>query len=469
MGLTQRSFGAASRWRSEVKDVSGPGGGVGGAGASIGASSLSVAVVYRSLRSTLLFLLAVIAVAACGSESQTSLSPAGSGQTAQPERQESFDQQRALTHVRQLAESIGPRPAGSEGEARAADYIKSQLSGYGYDVRLQPFEFESVSSEGSTLEIISPARQTLELLPLLGSISGLAEGVLVPAGIGRPQDFPVSVKSNIALISRGELEFGEKVANAAAAGAIGAVIHNNQPGAFLGDLRRTSNIPAVSIAQDHGERLLSLTTQDSVNVRLDLKLQTVTRSSQNVVARLGSAPCQVVIGGHYDSVPQGPGANDNASGTATVLEMARVWRANGGREDVCFVLFGAEEIGLVGSQAFAQNLSPDELNSIRGMINIDMISVGNEWVLSGTSALRTAAAQKAAERGFVYSEAEQTPGLGSDHASFLEAGIPAVMLHRREDPNYHTPQDQLQFVDPLLLSQAAEMGFGVLGALLTPE
>ena len=73
------------------------------------------------------------------------------------------------------------------------------------------------------------------------------------------------------------------------------------------------------------------------------------------------------MGGHYDSVPAGPGANDNASGTATALEIASVLAADGELDDVCFVLFGAEEVGLIGSGAFVRSLSPDERSDVQGM------------------------------------------------------------------------------------------------------
>ena len=100
----------------------------------------------------------------------------------------------------------------------------------------------------------------------------------------------------------------------------------------------------------------------SVSVTASGGTRTVT--SQNVVGRRG-ATCRAYIGAHYDSVPEGPGANDNASGTATMLEIARVR----GTDGLCAIAFGSEEVGLRGSQAFVpQHLA----GGARFMLNFDM-------------------------------------------------------------------------------------------------
>src|SRR3970040_357872 len=113
--------------------------------------------------------------------------------------------------------------------------------------------------------------------------------------------------------------------------------------------------------------------EGAVSVRLEVRTRSGPRDSQNVVARPPGAQCRVIAGGHYDSVPAGPGANDNASGTATAVEIARVLAADGEFDDACFVLFGSEEVGLIGSAAFVDSLTAgpeEEPESVRHFVNV---------------------------------------------------------------------------------------------------
>ncbi len=173
------------------------------------------------------------------------------------------------------------------------------------------------------------------------------------------------------------------------------------------------------------------------------------------------------MGGHYDSVPAGPGANDNASGTATALEIASVLAADGELDDVCFVLFGAEEVGLIGSGAFVRSLSPDERSDVQGMLNFDMVGAGTDWLLSGSDELRDLAAAEADRLGLVYQTSGGLPaGAGSDHAPFIQAGIPAIIFHRLGDPHYHTNEDTAGFIQVNFLEEIGTLGLAVLDALL---
>ena len=168
-------------------------------------------------------------------------------------------------------------------------------------------------------------------------------------------------------------------------------------------------------------------------------------SSQNVVAwdpmEDPTAPL-VVIGAHYDTVPVSPGANDNGSGTATTLEIARelAWRPEPGVA-VRYVAFGAEEVGLHGSAAYARSLSPGERARLRVMISIDMMAVGEQPAFGGSDPWLLEAMARAESQG--YRPVNLSPALRrlSDHASFLDAGLPAILFHWVEDSHYHTALD----------------------------
>jgi aminopeptidase YwaD len=232
---------------------------------------------------------------------------------------------------------------------RAAEYIRDQLSSFGYDTTLQPFNFDSFIDLGTTVDIASPDPRPIEALALGASASGLAEGSLVSAGLGRPQEIPLGARGSVLLVQRGDITFSAKVANAEAAGALGVIVYNNKAGVVNGQLTATSAIPAAGISQTDGEALLALLNSGPVTVRLEAKTQETKATSHNVKAEPPGGGCSVVAGGHYDSVPEGPGANDNASGTAVVIEIARSRAAAGELNGVCYVLFGAEEIGLIGA------------------------------------------------------------------------------------------------------------------------
>ena len=383
-----------------------------------------------------------------------------------------FDPARAFAHVEALAVDIGSRPAGSPSEREAALYLREQLGRFGYVVQLQPFSYEVFVDAGSSLRVVSPSPLSTAVYPLEPSAEGSVEGQLVDAGIGRPEDFPADSAGKIALLRRGTLLFSDKVSNAAAAGAIGAVVYNNEPGLFAGALREPSLIPALGISQEDGRALLAMIESGPVSVSLEVRTDSGPRDSQNVVARPPDGECRLIAGGHYDSVPAGPGANDNASGTATVVEMARVLAADGEFDDVCVVLFGAEEVGLIGSARFVASLRPGEREALEAMLNLDMVSVGTRLLLTGSSSLTDLATEEAEERGLDVSVDRSLSLGGSDQASFINAGIPAIFFHAffrvvADDPNYHTAGDRAENVQATRMADIGEVGLAVIDALLS--
>ncbi|MEE8345992.1 MAG: M20/M25/M40 family metallo-hydrolase, partial [Dehalococcoidia bacterium] len=319
----------------------------------------------------------------------------------------------------------------------------------------------------SVLDGLSPA-----VHPLDPSANGAVEGQLVDAGIGEPDDFPAGTEGKIALIQRGDLFFTDKVTNAEAAGAIGVIIYNNLPGLFAGQLSGPSSIPALTMSQEDGAALIAMMKSGPVSARLEVSTESGPQRSQNVVARPPDGTCRVVAGGHYDTVAAGPGANDNASGTATVVETARVMAGDGVFGDVCFVLFGAEEVGFIGSERFVDSLAAQG-EPPEAMLNFDMVGVGFRWLLAGTPSLTDVATAEADEFGLDYDvPSSASANGGSDHASFINAGIPAVFFHSlftmvADDPNYHTSEDQAEHIQPNRLAEIGEVGLAMIDTLLT--
>ncbi len=377
------------------------------------------------------------------------------------------DGQRILSYVQKLADEIGPRPAGTAKEQAAIDFLAGQLRSFGYDVSIQEFPVSSEASRAASVTEKSPSQRAFtSALPFTQSGAGAASGRLVPAGLGAQADFPAAVAGNIALIQRGTLTFQEKVSNAMAAGAKGVIVFNNEPGSFLGTLSQGSNIPAVSISQADGQSLM----QDAqAGAEADISVGPLqTSAGHNVIAKPPGKECETVTGGHYDSVPQAPGASDNATGTATTIEIASLMAKAGQMGSNCFILFGAEENGLVGSRAWVNSLTAAQKDRLRFMLNLDMVGVGDEfWGIIGNANLQGQAIDIGTKLGFDVRRFALS-GASSDHASFINAGIPAVFLYRLNDPLLHTPQDVSPRVRPDLLEQAAKMGIAFLGSFTTP-
>jgi aminopeptidase YwaD len=421
------------------------------------------------LSRTLLLLLSLAAptLAACGGAAPTAPTPsppptltaaaptAGAGSfvgSAQPSGELAFQ------HVKALAVDIGIRPAGSDAEAEAARYIGDQLRSYGYTVEEQTFEFTSEESRQASLRVVTPEPQDLESSAFTGSAAGYVEGNLVFAGLGRPEDFPPGgLQGGVALLRRGEIYFADKVRNAVDAGASAVVIFNNSPDFFEGSLGSEGSIPVVSISGGDGERLLALLQQGPVEVSVQVG-PPVELTSRNVIGRPADGHCETISGGHFDSVPQGPGANDNASGAATVLELARTVAALHLPGDNCFILFGAEELGLLGSRHFVETLDDAQRHELRAMLNFDMTGVGQSWLLIGSPELVALGVQVAAGAGIEATPSEQPQNAGSDHESFLDAGIPAIWVYRITDTLLHTPQDTADRVQPHQMEEAATLG-----------
>ncbi|PTX55359.1 aminopeptidase YwaD [Melghirimyces profundicolus] len=370
-------------------------------------------------------------------------------------------------HIAKLADRDNARVTGFEGEHRAADYIAGELEKYGIQVERQKFPIIAFLSHGAELTVQSPVSEELHPRTFTYTPATPEEGLtadLAYAGLGRTGDFEnTDVEGKIALIRRGEFTFYEKVQNAARAGAIGAIIFNHSEGQINGTLGQPTEIPAISLSQSEGEGLLDiLNAGETVTVTMTADVEMSESYSQNVIGTLsprkGSADHTktIVVGAHYDGVDT-PAANDNASGTATLLEMARVLADQRLHHEVKVVFFGAEEVGLVGSHRYVEFLSEEERANTAAMINMDMVGVGDTiGIMTATEDADSFVADMAEEYVKTLGEPyERTTSTRSDHVPFEEAGIPVAFLNYHSDPNYHTDEDTL---DKIRIENLDHMG-----------
>ena len=360
---------------------------------------------------------------------------------------------RVLVHIRMLAGTIGIRAAGTDGERAAAKYIAGVLDAAGYATAVEPFTF-TTRFDDSRVDVDGAS---IDGTLLEGSAKGSVSGAVVAAGTGRPEEVAaVNVRGRVALIRRGDIPFAAKAANARADGAIAVVIANDRAGPFGGTLgAATVDIPVVGVEGSAWEVLLAQARRP-----VTVRGETGTRStnSQNVVGRRGE--CRAYIGGHYDSVPEGPGANDNASGTATMLELARARPTDG----LCVIAFGAEELGLHGSQAYVKQHA---MAGTKFVLNFDMTGILDRPMIAGDEALTASILEILAKRPDQRLRAGRFPPFASsDHVSFTAVGVPAVTITSGDDRAIHTPQDTVEHIDRESLAYILGAGDATLEALL---
>ena len=374
---------------------------------------------------------------------------------------------RVLEHIRGLSDEIGARIAGSPAVDAAATYAAEQFRGWGYDVELQEFtatgpgtlRYTTITVEqDATVDQDAPLE--LAAVAFGGGGAGVVSGMLVDAGTGLPADFPPEAAGAIVLIQRLDVTFADMARRAEEAGALGFLVANKEPGLFPGRIEPETSLPAAAIDQADGEALRELLAAGPVELTLKVRAEVQAR---NVVARPPSGRCRTVSGGHYDGVPWADGANDNASGSALVLELARAVAA-AGLTDHCFALFDAEELGLLGSAFFIEELTDAERDELEVMFNHDASAGFVPLQLIGSAALTDEARALATQLGFDSTITQLSERASSDHASFLEAGIPALMLTAAGKGTIHTSADTLANLIEESLAPILELGFALLEA-----
>jgi len=174
--------------------------------------------------------------------------------------------------------------------------------------------------------------------------------------------------------------------NAEAAGASAVLIFNrgeeNNTQTIRGTLGKPGvTIPVLGASFAVGEDLVRMPHGRDVTVRIFASTVSETREASNVIADTeeGREDQTVVVGAHLDSVPEGPGINDNGSGSATVLEIAEEMSELGvePRNRVRFAFWGAEELGLFGSKYYVARLDERQLGDLAVYLNFDMIASPN--------------------------------------------------------------------------------------------
>ncbi|WP_312018502.1 M28 family metallopeptidase [Streptomyces sp. I05A-00742] len=395
----------------------------------------------------------------------------------------------------------GNRAAGTPGHEASAAYVYRLLKRAGYRVAYQEFDIWQAKTLTEKLSVLSPDARDLKVSAAEFSPSTPQGGLRAPLALARVDETPGCTPDDyasdtftgrIALIKRGGCTFAEKQKAAAQAGAVGAIIYN---GAASGVVRPSfdspadGKVPTAGISRADGEALAAAAGKGEVRVALDVQQQHTKQPTRNVIAETrGGDPRHVVaLGSHLDSVPEGPGINDNGSGSAGLLEVALKLadrtRRTGEQptNKVRFAWWSGEELGLLGSRHYVARLPEAERKKIALYLNFDMIASPNPAQLvydgddsdhkgSGPGPQGSAQIEQLIT---TYLDRKGKPHEGtdfdgrSDYGPFIATGIPAGGTFTGAegikspaqaekfggragapyDPNYHAKGDDLNNLD----------------------
>ncbi|RHW43530.1 DUF4910 domain-containing protein [Neobacillus notoginsengisoli] len=389
-----------------------------------------------------------------------------------------IDVDRIYENVSYLAETIGPRVAGTAKEDQTVEYISNQFRQYGFDdVEIQPFQIVTGYTRPTTssFTVNGKSYQVTAFGYTQNTPDGGLSSELVYIGLGSDAEVAgKDLSGKIALVHRGGgIPFATKMSNAKNAGASGVVIINDVAGISTFNLAADeTNLPTLFMTKADGDALVSTLGQSALTGSMQIEgAKFTTATSHNVIATkkpLANKDTKqiIMVGAHHDSVAVGTGASDNASGTSVLLELARVMANTPSDTEIRFITFGAEERGLLGSYHYTKQLSQDEINRTVAMFNMDMVGSKNSgkfamFTVDGKSNTATTLGNSAGTRLF---DAISYGQVGrSDHQPFTEVGIPAaVFSYAPLEPEYHTAGDKIELISKEKLLKTAQ----VLGAAI---
>jgi Zn-dependent M28 family amino/carboxypeptidase len=356
----------------------------------------------------------------------------------------------------------GTRGVGTPGFQESVGYVRERLAADGYQVTVDSFDvpyFKEIAppslSSGGRAYVADTDIRTMSFSGS-GDVNAAVQPVdltlppdLNPTSTSgcEPSDFAGFSRGAIALLQRGTCPFEQKATNARNAGAVAVLIMNEgQPdrqGLLSGSLAHPGvGIPVLGLTYAAG---LQLARQPDVPARVATTVTSEYRRTSNVIAdgNGGGSDRVVMVGAHLDSVADGPGINDDGSGVAVVLQLADALARQPlvPRNRIRFAFWGAEELGLLGSQHYVSGLSPEQIADIAVYLNFDMLGSPNyvRFVLDGDgSAIGDPGPPGSAAVERTFTEYLRSQGLAfqpselngrSDYAPFAEAGVPVGGLY----------------------------------------
>lgn len=288
-------------------------------------------------------------------------------------------------------------------------------------------------------DVVAKTASPMSLTPPTKDKEPVHGDLVLVAGDGcSAKDYPAEVKGNIAFVRRGTCAFGTKSSLAGQAGAAAAVIYNNEKGSLHGTMGtpEDDHIATFGLDLKEAETILeSLKSGKSVDAIAYIDGLVSKIVTQNVVIQTveGDPDHCVMLGAHSDSVPEGPGINDDGSGTISLIEVAKQLTKFRVNNCVRFAWWSAEEEGLIGSDFYASTLPAEENQKVRLFMDYDMMASPNfaYQIYNATNDENPTGSEELRD---LYIDWYEAHGLNytlipfdgrSDYDGFIRAGIPA--------------------------------------------
>ncbi|CAI4219100.1 unnamed protein product [Parascedosporium putredinis] len=318
----------------------------------------------------------------------------------------------------------GNRAFGLPGYKASVDYIREQVEDGlkdSFDTWIQPFNH--TFEQTRRIRVTGPNGGTVYALSVMYNPPTPEEGIkalmidtpsttkLVSSMCTEADWEGIDATGKIPLIKRGICALSEKLILARAHGAVAVIIYNQEPG---------DTYQSATLGSENRDKVLPMAI-----IRLEIanywKESLQGPGNPNLYTKEGDPDNVIFLGAHLDSVQEGPGINDDGSGTAGILEIARSFAKHPGiKNKVRFGWWGAEESGLVGSLYYTSQLSSEEADKIRYYFNYDMIGSPNPaYVVYDGEEIGS-------QKLFDYLKAAEKPvefggfGSSSDYVGFLD-------------------------------------------------
>jgi len=359
-----------------------------------------------------------------------------------------------------LSIAIGPRVSGSRQSRETVAYIADAFRDAGYAVEVMEFEYETRFRPAT----VTVNGETIDGVALNGTVSPPQSAAGPAYGEGSPAGALIEGSIVVGTRTARTADDSGIYVDAALRRAAGVIIVNHQRWPFFGSpIPSRTAVPVVLVPPTEAERFARAVAEGAT---IEVTVGPARPTAANVIARPSEgARCDILAGGHHDSVAGAPGALDNASGVAIVLELARLFAADGLDEGLCFATFGAEESGLFGSRELARHWAASgELPQV--MVNFDVTARGHSIELIGSGELIQQALDLLEPRDILAFASSLPQGYGSDHQSFANVGVPVLYFSDGDVSLIHTPADVFAEVEPVALDRIGDAAAIVMAELL---
>lgn len=388
-----------------------------------------------------------------------------------------FKARNAISHIRKV-EEIGDRFVGSRGDKQAIEFVEERFKEYGLDVARTPIEVPSFEDRGASITLLATG-EVIEAIPAYFSPatpkSGITADMVFAKGGDEDDYIGLDIRGKIVVLQEEGLGFsrfwlGTFARRAAQKGALGMIIIHPMPWPYRMSMEAGNSkienrflperLPAICISALDGLRLMKAI--GSGDTRIHYLSDTV----------LGKAESYVISGFHRGTDPLGarigivahrdngypPGANDNGSGTGTMLEVARVLTQFRFKKSIEFISSTAEEGVTQGIYEYIQKNRGDLQQNMKALIDLDMFGIGGRLNLVDCGYWPDSAPIKHDEElmksiesiadDLGYYVGRMTAGWGvAESGRFLDIGVPAVWFWRSDDPYYHSKYDTTDMID----------------------